>query len=143
MAQEKSTTTKAPYGEFDIGDQVNHPKWGIGTILFRSGTGEGTKVIVIFPEEGQKKLALKYAKLKKVQEGKISLTASPKPSKAGPAKAKDEEPKKAKSAEATEEANDAEEDDPPPEEIDDEALGKDIDEKGLEELGKGKPGEGD
>lgn len=49
-----------------VGDQVRHSKWGTGTVLFKSGSEETTKVIVVFPEEGQKKLMLRYAKLKKV-----------------------------------------------------------------------------
>ena len=52
----------------EIGDQVRHPKWGVGTILYKSGSGEQMKLIVVFPEEGQKKLLAKYAKLKKVTE---------------------------------------------------------------------------
>jgi len=59
-----------PFDDFQIGDQVEHPKFGVGTILFRSGSGESSKVIVVFSEEGQKKLALKYAKLRKIAEGK-------------------------------------------------------------------------
>jgi DNA helicase-2/ATP-dependent DNA helicase PcrA len=54
-------------GEFEVGDQVKHPKWGVGTILFKSGTGGNAKVIVVFPEEGQRKLLVKRARLKKVQ----------------------------------------------------------------------------
>lgn len=53
--------------EFEVGDQVKHPKWGIGTILFKSGTGENAKVVVVFQEEGQRKLLVKKAKLKRVQ----------------------------------------------------------------------------
>jgi len=54
------------FEEVSIGDQVKHPQWGVGTVLFRSGVGDLSKAIVVFPEEGQKKLMLKYAKLKKV-----------------------------------------------------------------------------
>jgi DNA helicase-2/ATP-dependent DNA helicase PcrA len=53
--------------EFEVGDQVKHPKWGVGTILFKSGTRDHAKVVVVFPEEGQKKLLVKKARLKKVQ----------------------------------------------------------------------------
>jgi hypothetical protein len=52
--------------DINIGDQVKHAKWGVGTVLFKSGAGDATKVIVVFPEEGQKKLMLKQAKMKKV-----------------------------------------------------------------------------
>jgi len=56
--------------EIEIGDQVKHPKFGMGTVLYKSGTGDRAKAIVVFPEEGQKKLLLKYAKLKKIKEPK-------------------------------------------------------------------------
>lgn len=61
----------AEWEQIEIGDQVKHPKWGVGTVLFRSGSGMTAKAIVVFPEEGQKKLMLRYAKLKKV--GSTSL----------------------------------------------------------------------
>lgn len=51
---------------FNIGDQVKHTKWGVGTVMFKSGAGEDSKLIVVFPEEGQKKLAVRFANLKKV-----------------------------------------------------------------------------
>ena len=52
--------------DFEMGDQVRHPRWGIGTIMFKSGSGDKIKVIVLFPEEGRKTLMLKYAKLEKL-----------------------------------------------------------------------------
>jgi len=54
--------------QIEIGDQVKHSKWGVGTVLYKSGSGDRAKAIVVFAEEGQKKLLLKYAKLKKVKE---------------------------------------------------------------------------
>lgn len=56
----------AEWDQIEIGDQVRHLKWGVGTVLFRSGMGNSAKAIVVFPEEGQKKLMLRFAKLKKV-----------------------------------------------------------------------------
>ena len=64
---DKKKTADSGVEEFEIGDQVKHPKWGMGTILFKSGSGEHTKVVVVFPEEGQKKLLVRKARLKKVQ----------------------------------------------------------------------------
>ena len=61
----KSKTAKVE--EFETGDQVKHPKWGVGTVLFKNGTGERQKLIVVFPEEGQKKLLAAAAKLSKVK----------------------------------------------------------------------------
>ncbi|MBN1515706.1 DUF3553 domain-containing protein [Candidatus Sumerlaeota bacterium] len=52
--------------EFEAGDQVKHPKWGVGTVLFKNGSGERQKVIVVFPDEGQKKLLVAAAGLEKV-----------------------------------------------------------------------------
>lgn len=53
--------------EIEIGDLVRHPKWGEGTVLSKTGRGEDAKVVVVFQEAGQKKLLVKYARLKKVQ----------------------------------------------------------------------------
>jgi hypothetical protein len=79
---ETASTENQTFEEFQIGDQVKHPKWGVGAILFRKGSGESTKVIVIFPDEGQKKLALKYAKLKKVQPARPGPVAQEEPEEA-------------------------------------------------------------
>ena len=49
---------------FQPGVQVIHPKFGYGKILQRSGTGDRTKVVVFFRDQGQKKLLLKFAKLR-------------------------------------------------------------------------------
>ena len=62
----KTVEPSAEWDQIEIGDQVKHAKWGVGTVLFRSGMDETAKAIVVFPEEGQLKLMLKYAKLKKV-----------------------------------------------------------------------------
>lgn len=66
MARKKDTASSTPWDQIEIGDQVKHAKWGVGTVLFRSGMGDAAKAIVVFPEEGQKKLMLKYAGLEKV-----------------------------------------------------------------------------
>jgi DNA helicase II / ATP-dependent DNA helicase PcrA len=52
--------------EFEQGEQVEHPKWGIGTIIIKQGAGPNQKLQILFPEEGQKKVMAKYAGLKKV-----------------------------------------------------------------------------
>ncbi len=74
-AKTKETEDK-PWDEIGIGDQVKHAQWGVGTVLFRSGVGDTAKAIVVFPEEGQKKLMLKYAKLKKVGSAPKSEVAA-------------------------------------------------------------------
>lgn len=64
------TDTKAKSGkalpEFEAGEQVEHPKWGVGTIIYKQGGGEQQKLLILFPEEGQKKVMACHAKLKKV-----------------------------------------------------------------------------
>jgi len=53
--------------EFEINDKVEHPKWGLGVVMHRSGAGDKSKVIVQFyKEEKMKILMVKHAKLKKV-----------------------------------------------------------------------------
>lgn len=66
MVAKNKDEGSAEWDQIEIGDQVKHPKWGVGTVLFRSGMGNNAKAIVVFPEEGQIKLMLKYAKMKKV-----------------------------------------------------------------------------
>jgi len=66
MAKRRGSATD--YETFEVGDQVRHPKWGVGSILFKSGSGDSAKAIVVFPEEGQKKLMLKFAKLERIQD---------------------------------------------------------------------------
>ena len=68
MARIRQIKKIASENEIEIGDQVKHPKFGLGTVLYKSGSGDRAKAIVVFSEEGQKKLLLKYAKLKKVKE---------------------------------------------------------------------------
>lgn len=48
------------------GCDVIHPKYGRGTLLAISGSGDFTKVSVYFPNVGKKKFILKYAQLKRV-----------------------------------------------------------------------------
>jgi hypothetical protein len=49
--------------EVKPGTVVRHKKFGIGKVALRFGEDELSKVIVKFQEEGEKKLALKQAKL--------------------------------------------------------------------------------
>jgi DNA helicase-2/ATP-dependent DNA helicase PcrA len=47
------------------GMQVEHPKYGTGTVVRREGEGEDAKITVSFPRYGLKKLVEKYAGLKR------------------------------------------------------------------------------
>lgn len=79
MAKAKKQEEKGeqkPWDEIAIGDQVKHAQWGVGTVLFRSGSGDDAKAVVVFPEEGQKKVMLKFAKLVKVGSAPKSEVAA-------------------------------------------------------------------
>lgn len=53
---------------WQVGDKVEHRKWGIGTVVQIEGTGDDLAVTVAFPEEGLKKLMASFAPIKKVNE---------------------------------------------------------------------------
>ena len=48
------------------GQRVRHAKYGEGTVLMREGQGEDTKLTVMFPRHGMKKLMEKFANLEKI-----------------------------------------------------------------------------
>lgn len=62
--------------DFDLGEKVKHAKFGTGTVMSKSGGGDNLKVVVKFPEFGEKKLSVKVAKLKKLAE-RPTLAAAP------------------------------------------------------------------
>lgn len=43
--------------------QVHHPVFGPGKVILRTGSDDHSKAIVRFKEEGEKKLALRFARL--------------------------------------------------------------------------------
>jgi DNA helicase-2/ATP-dependent DNA helicase PcrA len=52
----------------NVGDRVNHKKLGKGEVLDVYPLGEDTCAVISFEEWGQKKIVLKYADLKVVEE---------------------------------------------------------------------------
>jgi len=46
-----------------VGQDVQHPKFGAGTIVSVQGRGSDTRVMVNFRRAGMKELAVEYAKL--------------------------------------------------------------------------------
>jgi len=50
--------------ELRVGMFVEHDKFGQGKVINKEGSGSDTKVVVFFQAHGQKKLALKFAKLR-------------------------------------------------------------------------------
>ena len=53
-----------PAGQFRIGDDVLHGKWGEGVVVDLRGSGDKTEITVNFPTVGQKVLLLAWAPLK-------------------------------------------------------------------------------
>ena len=51
---------------FNLGDKVQHFKWGAGVIVSIKGSGEDAELSIAFPELGIKNLIAKYAPIKKV-----------------------------------------------------------------------------
>lgn len=52
---------------FQPGSKVRHPKWGIGTVITKEGTGSEAQLKVAFPGLGIKVLILAYANLELVE----------------------------------------------------------------------------
>ncbi|MEK7376567.1 MAG: 3'-5' exonuclease, partial [Candidatus Margulisiibacteriota bacterium] len=50
---------------YNVGDVINHPKWGSGEIMKVDGDGEDTIIEVVFSNIGSKTLMLKYAPIEK------------------------------------------------------------------------------
>jgi DNA helicase-2/ATP-dependent DNA helicase PcrA len=64
-APAKPPAVAPPRRSARTGMQVEHPKYGTGTVVRREGDGEDAKITVSFPRYGLKKLVEKYAGLKK------------------------------------------------------------------------------
>ena len=45
---------------------MRHPKYGVGRVIRSEGMGDDHKLIVSFPNEGLKKLVVKYAGLERI-----------------------------------------------------------------------------
>ena len=57
----------AEKAEINVGDRVKHPKLGEGEVLDIHPFGEEMCAVISFEQLGQKKVILKYAKLKRVR----------------------------------------------------------------------------
>jgi DNA helicase-2/ATP-dependent DNA helicase PcrA len=65
-AEAPMQATAAPIPDVSAGDTVVHDRFGEGVVLSVSGRGQDTELVVVFEEEGEKRLLLAYAPLKKV-----------------------------------------------------------------------------
>ncbi|MEL7565606.1 MAG: DNA helicase PcrA [Dehalobacterium sp.] len=61
-----SNQVKGTTGLMNLGDKVQHAKFGVGVIVKTDGSGENMEVSVAFPGNGIKNFILKYAPIKKV-----------------------------------------------------------------------------
>ncbi len=55
-----------PASEVAAGDTVHHERFGEGVVVEVSGRGHDAEVVVMFEQEGEKRLLLAYAPLTKV-----------------------------------------------------------------------------
>jgi DNA helicase II / ATP-dependent DNA helicase PcrA len=62
----KPIGTGADKKTWTIGDQVKHKKWGTGTVVKVTGTGEDMELDIAFPNEGLKRLLAAFAPIEKV-----------------------------------------------------------------------------
>ncbi len=59
-------STKSSTTAWEIGDQVSHRKWGQGTVLSVSGSGDAQELKISFPEMGVKKVLAALAPIEKL-----------------------------------------------------------------------------
>jgi DNA helicase-2/ATP-dependent DNA helicase PcrA len=52
--------------QLDIGDKVNHEKFGLGTVIELAGSGDNSEATVDFGSSGKKRLLLRYAPVEKL-----------------------------------------------------------------------------
>lgn len=56
-----------PIGDFELGEKVEHGKWGQGVIIGLKGQDDEMEIQIAFPGQGIKTLLAKYAPLRKVK----------------------------------------------------------------------------
>jgi DNA helicase-2/ATP-dependent DNA helicase PcrA len=61
----KQTTTAAG-NQWQVGEKVNHKKWGIGTIVRTTGAAQDLELDVAFPQQGVKRLLAAFAPIEKL-----------------------------------------------------------------------------
>ena len=64
----KSKRSITTFDDFTVGDFVMHAVFGVGKIMALSGTGENQRVAVVFKGGMKKKLIVKFANLKKIEQ---------------------------------------------------------------------------
>ena len=64
----KSKRSITTFDDFTVGDFVKHAVFGVGKIMALSGTGENQRVALVFKGGMKKKLIVKFANLKKLEQ---------------------------------------------------------------------------
>ncbi|MBS9334954.1 DNA helicase PcrA [Fructobacillus sp. M1-13] len=65
VQKSSAATTGAEGVSWQAGDKVQHKKWGIGTVVSATGSGEDQELKVAFPDDGIKQLLAAFAPIKK------------------------------------------------------------------------------
>ena len=68
VAPVTNTGTGADKLSWKAGDKVTHKKWGQGTVVKISGTGNDMELDIAFPNQGVKRLLASFAPIKKVTD---------------------------------------------------------------------------
>ena len=59
-------TTTAAANQWQVGEKVNHKKWGVGTIVRTTGAAQDLELDVAFPQQGVKRLLAAFAPIEKL-----------------------------------------------------------------------------
>lgn len=59
-------TTTAAGNQWQVGEKVNHKKWGVGTIIRTTGAAQDLELDVAFPQQGVKRLLAAFAPIEKL-----------------------------------------------------------------------------
>lgn len=59
-------TTTAAGNQWQVGEKVNHKKWGVGTIVRTTGVAQDLELDVAFPQQGVKRLLAAFAPIEKL-----------------------------------------------------------------------------
>ncbi len=68
IVRQKEESSHQQLGELNVGDRIQHERFGLGTITELTGENENAKATVSFDSFDTKKLLLKFAKFTKVEE---------------------------------------------------------------------------
>ena len=60
--------TSAAGNTWQVGEKVQHKKWGIGTVVRTTGSAQDVELDVAFPQQGVKRLLAAFAPIEKVEK---------------------------------------------------------------------------